>query len=258
MIVAEAPPRTEREPVATRRSPQTAQAASLRETLIAAGLDEYLADLLAQMAHRVLTVEPRRPFREAGSPRDEVIFVRSGILSKFKADNSGRRQIVALRFPGEGILPSDGQADYGIQAIVRSEVMIGKAADFNRVVDAHPELQRFFWRLIQRNESIGYEWLVNCGRRDSTARVAHLLCETAVRMHVDEGAMVNPFTQQQIAEITGQTSVNVNRVLADMERQGLTRRISAQSANWICRPSAPLSRYLIRAKAWSARQELNL
>ena len=31
-------------------------------------------------------------------------------------------------------------------------------------------------------------------------------------------------TQQQIADITGQTSVNVNRVLADMERQGLIRR----------------------------------
>ena len=36
--------------------------------------------------------------------------------------------------------------------------------------------------------------------------------------------MVNPFTQQQIADITGQTSVNVNRVLADMERQGLIKR----------------------------------
>ena len=85
-------------------------------------------------------------------------------------------------------------------------------------------MQRFFWRLIQRNEAIGYEWLVNCGRRDSTARVAHLLCETAVRMHVDEHRMINPFTQQQIADITGQTSVNVNRVFADMERQGLIKR----------------------------------
>ena len=85
-------------------------------------------------------------------------------------------------------------------------------------------MQHFFWRLIQRNEDIGYEWLVNCGRRDSTARVAHLLCETAVRMHVADAHLINPFTQQQIADITGQTSVNVNRVLADMERQGLIRR----------------------------------
>ena len=36
--------------------------------------------------------------------------------------------------------------------------------------------------------------------------------------------MINPFTQQQIADITGQTSVNVNRVFADLERQGLIKR----------------------------------
>ncbi len=53
-----------------------------------------------------------------------------------------------------------------------------------------------------------------------------MLCETAVRCGVEAGAepLLNPFTQQQIAEITGQTSVNVNRVLADLERQGLIER----------------------------------
>ena len=61
---------------------------------------------------------------------------------------------------------------------------------------------------------------------DSTARVAHLLCELAERSGVDltQRRLVNPFTQQQIADITGQTSVNVNRVFADLERQGLIRR----------------------------------
>jgi CRP-like cAMP-binding protein len=210
--------------MASRRGSSPTQAVSLRETLIAAGLEPYLADMLNEMPHKVVQVEPRRPFREPGLPRDEVMFVRSGILAKFKTDMSGRRHIVALRFAGEGMLPHPRRADYGIQAIVRSELMIGKAADFDPIVHAHPELQRFFWRLIQRHEAIGYEWLVNCGRRDSVGRVAHLLCETAVRMHVDSDRMTNPFTQQQIADITGQTSVNVNRVLADMERQGLISR----------------------------------
>ncbi len=207
-----------------KRTKPPAETVSLRSTLIAAGLAEDLAEQLAQIPHRVVTVEPRRPFRDAGAVRDEVMFVRSGILAKFKNDTSGRRQIVALRFAGEGILPRQGAAQYGIQAITKSEVLVGKSADFDRLVDASPEMQKFFWRLLQRNESIGYEWLVNCGRRDSAARVAHLLCETAVRMRTDEENMVNPFTQQQIADITGQTSVNVNRVLADMERQGLIRR----------------------------------
>ena len=213
--------------LASRRSVQPAgSGVSLRDTLAAAGLDPELADELDRMPHKVVQVDPRRPFREPNVPRDEVMFVRSGIISKFKVDSSGRRQIVALRFPGEGILPREGQSSYGIQAIVSSEVMVGSAKDLNKIIDQHPEVQRFFWRLTQRNEAIGYEWLVNCGRRDSTARVAHLLCETAVRSrtNVPEEPLHNPFTQQQIAEITGQTSVNVNRVMADLERQGLIER----------------------------------
>lgn len=210
--------------MATRSARTPTDSVSLRETLISAGLEPRLADLLDAMPHRLVYIDPRRPFREPAGPRDEVMFVRSGILSKFKTDATGRRHIVSLRFPGEGILPREGPAQWGIQAIVRSEVLVGKAKDFIPLVEANPELQRFFWRLLQRDEAIGYEWLVNCGRRDSTARVAHLLCETAVRMHAPEDHLVNPFTQQQIADITGQTSVNVNRVLADMERQGLIRR----------------------------------
>src|SRR3954467_1830257 len=216
--------------MASRRLKSPTLGVSLRETLISAGLEPHLADLLDQMPHRTVQVEPRRPFREPGVSRNEVMFVRSGILSKFKSDSSGRRQIVALRFPGEGILPRDGRAEYGVQAIVRSEIMIGEAEDFDPIVSTHPELQRFFWRLVQRNEAIGYEWLVNCGRRDSTARVAHLLCETATPSGIsgEREPMVNPFTQQQIADITGQTSVNVNRVFADLERQGLIRRVGRQ------------------------------
>ena len=198
----------------------------LGETLIKAGLAPNLAKLLEDMPHKVIQVDPRRPFREQGVSRDEVLFVRQGILSKFKTDGAGRRQIVALRFAGDGILPREGRADYGIQAIVRSEIMVGSAKDFDPIVDANPELSKFFWKLSQRHTAIGYEWLVNCGRRDSTARVAHLLCETVARSGKDGEAprMTNPFTQQQIADITGQTSVNVNRVFADLERQGLIRR----------------------------------
>lgn len=208
----------------SRRARSPENAASLRETLISAGLEPRLADLLEAMPHRTVQVEPRRLFREPGGPRNEVMFVRSGILAKFKPDASGGRQIVALRFAGEGILPRSGVALYGIQAVVRSEIMIGLARDFDPLVDQNPGLQHFFWRLLQRNEDIGYEWLVNCGRRDATARVAHLLCETAVRMNSGDDRLANPFTQQQIADITGQTSVNVNRVLADLERQGVIRR----------------------------------
>jgi CRP-like cAMP-binding protein len=201
-------------------------AAGLSEVLIAAGLKPVLAKRFEQMPQRLLTVEPRRPFREPGVARDEVMFVRTGLLSKYKSDGNGRRQIVALRFAGDGILPREGTAGYGVQAIVRSEVLVGKRDDFDSVVDSDGEYSRFFMTVMERHAAISNEWLVNCGRRDSTARVAHLLCETVERSHIDveRHPLMNPFTQQQVADITGQTSVNVNRVFAELERQGLIRR----------------------------------
>ena len=68
--------------------------------------------MLDALPYRLVQVEPRRPFREPGAARDEVMFVRSGIIAKFKPDASGGRQIVALRFPGEGILPRNASAHY--------------------------------------------------------------------------------------------------------------------------------------------------
>ncbi len=210
------------------RRPRSAAAAgvSLKDTLVAAGLSGEAAAAVDSIPHKYVAADPKRPLREIGTVRDEVLFVSTGILAKVKPDGAGRRQIVALRFPGEGILPSDEPANFAVQAVVKSEVRIAGAEDFHRVVDSSAELRRFFWRLVHRNEAIGYEWLVNCGRRNSTARVAHLLCETATRSGIDgeRETMVNPFTQQQIADITGQTSVNVNRVFAELERQGLIER----------------------------------
>ena len=142
----------------------------------------------------------------------------------FKTAGS-EQQIVALRYPGEIILPRSSPAQYAIRAIVPSEAIVAEEAGFDRQIDGSSEMRRLLVRDLQRQEAISHEWLVNCGRRNSIERVAHFLCETAVRLGVgDQARMRNPFTQQQIADVTGQTSVNVNRVLGDMERQGLISR----------------------------------
>jgi CRP-like cAMP-binding protein len=77
--------------------------------------------------------------------------------------------------------------------------------------------------MVQRNEEICQRWLVTANMR-ANARVAHLLCETSVRLNAGEDRFELPFSQRQIGEITGQTNVNVNRILANLEREGLIRR----------------------------------
>lgn len=73
--------------------------------------------------------------------------------------------------------------------------------------------------------SILAQWVVNVGRRDARARIAHLLCEIAMRLGAGpaKGEIIFPFpvTQMQLADITGLTAVHVNRTLQGMRRDSL-------------------------------------
>lgn len=162
-------------------------------------------------------------WRSEGTPRDELVFVRSGLLEKFKLTDGGSRTI-GLRFPGEAILPGDTPALYATRALVESEILIAPKHEIDEVIASFPEVALLLWKAADRYGAITAEWLFNLGSKGASARIAHLFCETAWRSGSAPGSMVNPFTQLQIAQITGQTSVNVNRVIMDMERSGLISR----------------------------------
>ena len=80
--------------------------------------------------------------------------------------------------------------------------------------------------------SIFREWVVNVGRRDSRARIAHLLCELVFRLDKigdgRDGIFDFPLTQEQIADATGLTAVHTNRTLKSLRKDGLIQ-LSAKS-----------------------------
>ena len=69
------------------------------------------------------------------------------------------------------------------------------------------------------------EWVVNVGRRDARARIAHLLCELVERLRKigagQEGMFDFPLTQEQLADATGLTAVHTNRTLQSLRKDGL-------------------------------------
>ena len=75
------------------------------------------------------------------------------------------------------------------------------------------------------DSSIFREWVVNVGRRDSRARIAHLLCELVLRLERIgagyDGRYDFPLTQEQIADCTGLTAVHTNRTLQSLRKEGL-------------------------------------
>ena len=173
-------------------------------------------------------VVANRDFVPMGKRVDEACLVAAGMVGRFGQTRDGKRQIMAFHLPGDmadlhsvvqPTAPSALQA-LSIATIVRVPHIALRAA-----AARYPALAEAFWRDCMLDASILAQWVVNVGRRDAKMRIAHLLCETAVRLHVAPaaGEIIFPFpvTQAQLADATGLTAVHVNRMLQSMRREGL-------------------------------------
>lgn len=155
----------------------------------------------------------------------------SGFSYRQKQTSGGARQIVSIHIPGEAL---DFQhlfldvADHSVQMLTRGEVALIPLRDLQQLVEERPGLNRAISRRILVEASIFREWVLNIGRRDARSRMAHLLCEFAIRMRVsgetgDHGFEL-PITQEQFADAVGLTTVHVNRTLRSLDADGFVKR----------------------------------
>lgn len=186
----------------------------------------------AGLTGQVRTLEPASYLIREGEPVRYCAFLLSGFAFRQKLTSEGARQICSLHIPGDAL---DLQtlyldvADHNVQALTRAEVLFVPQDQIKALISANPRIAQAIIVDILIATSIMREWLLNVGRRDARTRLAHLLCEFAVRMDAHElsdgDGYELPMTQEQLGDALGLTSVHVNRTLKALEREGaLTRR----------------------------------
>jgi CRP-like cAMP-binding protein len=151
-----------------------------------------------------------------------------GFAYRQKFVGNGVRQIISLHIPGEFVdlqnclLPL---ADHNVQSLDQSELALIPKAALLDLANRYPNLAKAMWRDTLVDASIFREWVVNVGRRDARTRIAHLLCELALRLEasgaVRDGVYQFPLTQEQLADATGLTAVHTNRTLQGLRKDGL-------------------------------------
>jgi CRP-like cAMP-binding protein len=66
-------------------------------------------------------------------------------------------------------------------------------------------------------------WIINLGSRDSLTRVAHLICEIAVRLQAvglaRDDRFASPFTQSDLASACAISAVHANRIIQELRRK---------------------------------------
>ena len=172
--------------------------------------------------------------REGERTNDCSLLLR-GFAFRQKLLRNGSRQIISIHIPTEfvdlqnGLL---GVADHNVQSLDGSEAAIIPRGALLEAAAKSPAIRTAMWIDTLLDASIFREWVVNVGRRDSRARIAHLLCELVFRLEKigdgRDGIFDFPLTQEQIADATGLTAVHTNRTLQSLRKEGLIQ-LSAKS-----------------------------
>ncbi len=154
-----------------------------------------------------------------------------GIAIRHKVTNGGNRQIVSIQIPGDFVDLQNSLldiADHSVQTLTKAHVALIPVTAIETLIAQRPAVGRALWRDTLIDAAIFREWIVNIGRRDASSRIAHLLCELALRLDLAGMAKDHcykmPLTQEQLADAVGLTPIHVNRTLRDLERQQLIKR----------------------------------
>lgn len=154
-----------------------------------------------------------------------------GFSVRSKLVATGDRQIVAIHMKGEAVDLQNSLlkvSDHSVQMLTAGRIAVIAREEIVRLTLERPRIGHAMWTDTLVDAAIFREWIANIGRRDARTRIAHLLCEFALRLRVaglaEETHYELPMTQEQLADATGLTSVHINRTLKALEMEGLIER----------------------------------
>ncbi|PSJ37682.1 Crp/Fnr family transcriptional regulator [Allosphingosinicella deserti] len=193
-------------------------------------------EALLNLPHHVISTDRLQTLVNDGDVVSHAWLILSGFCVRFKIVGDGGRQILSIHMMGDLLDLQNailGVADHGIQTLTKCEMARIPLAAIKTLTDVEPNIKDTLWFDTLVDGSIHREWVANVGRRSGKTRVAHLLCEFALKLEAvhpgDQLKYELPMTQEQLADATGLTSVHVNRVLQALAADGLIQRVTSKS-----------------------------
>lgn len=200
-------------------------------------LGDFLALSPAEQGALARLEERERPLRRGATlirendPLGELFILKTGMMMSYVLLPDGSRQILRFLFPGDMIASSAmvyRDSPETVVALIDSIVCPFERSAMATLVTEHPRLAALFMVLAQMERVALTDRLAALGRTSAKARVAALLLEIRYRMRPTDRTKGDSFvlglTQEEIGDATGLTAVHVNRMLRQIEEEGLITR----------------------------------
>jgi CRP-like cAMP-binding protein len=194
-------------------------------------LDEQDCAAILALPHTVRLMRPHDYIvREDDYPTHACLLL-AGFAFRHKVAGNGGRQIFSLHMKGDIVDLHNSilrRADHNVEVLTTVEAAFIPVAAIRDIAAHHPNVGQAMWYETLVDGSIFREWALNIGRRDARTRMAHLLCEFALRLEVADlgapGRYELPMTQEQLADALALTNVHVSRILKVLADEGLVER----------------------------------
>ena len=172
----------------------------------------------------------------SGDPMGAFFKIRSGVVAVSRLLDDGRRQIVAVRVPGDcvGYLDVDGGYAFDGEALTDVEACAFDRRRFDAFAAAHPDLAAAVSEALSAALRQSGEAMLVLGRLRSTERVANFLAEIDSlyrRRQVSAGPQISEavsleMSRDDIADCLGLERSTVSRALAQLKRRKVIRLVS--------------------------------
>jgi len=190
-------------------------------------LDEEDVRHLSLATSETAVFRPRQDLIREGDRPSGVFVVLQGWACRYKVLPSGTRQVLAFLMPGDccdlhvGLLR---RMDHSIQAVTQATVAKIRRTDMDELMNSRPNVAHALNISQLVDESTMRAWITSMGRRTSSERVAHLMCELYLRARniglKSESELALPLSQSLLADSLGMTAVHLNRVLKQLRLIG--------------------------------------
>ncbi len=172
-----------------------------------------------------ITAAPREDVIRQGESGDSVTLLVNGYACAHASGTDGRRQILAVFFPGDFCDLSrlfHSRDDFAVQALGPCVFARARVACLTRTLAAQPALAAALFHESVLETARVRAWVGNLGRSSAHTRTAHLLCEFYFRCShaglAHKTGCPFPLTQTDLADALGLSVVQVNRVLQSFRR----------------------------------------
>ncbi|ODT64941.1 MAG: hypothetical protein ABS75_33570 [Pelagibacterium sp. SCN 63-23] len=183
---------------------------------------------LAAAAGEHLRFKPGDDIVREGDRPGTSILLTEGFACRYRLQDNGNRQIVAINLPGDFVdLHSFllKEMDHSVGVLTECTAIAFPHSNLVRLTEQFPHLTRLLWLLTLIEGSSHREWLAGFGLLSAPQRTAHLLCEIYVRLEAiglaSGHSFAFPLTQTALADAVGISAVHVNRVLQELRQARL-------------------------------------